>query len=369
MSPLATAGPHQPPPSLLAPSPSAPTEPPAHSLLYVGIDEAGYGPRLGPLCVALTAFEVSQWDASSGPPNLWAALKSVLARTASPSPHAHKLLVDDSKRLKRSNSGSKPPLLDIEPAILSFWSALAPGAALPSTFPDFLAALSDPQPTSAAAPAHAPAIHPWWAHQTHSPLHSCSDQALLRIRAAQLASACDAAGIRPLAMRCRVMSEPEFNARAAEGGKARASFAAVAELLRHAWRTIPAAAHTRIVIDRQGGRTHYRHELQDALPGLAISELDESAAQSRYHDAGPDGRHAHILFRVEAESAHLPVALASMLAKYVRERLMARFNDYWSARIPELKPTAGYGLDARRWLEDSAPFLTDHERHQLVRTA
>lgn len=365
MSPLSTARAHDAGPSRDSSVATDAAGPPAEPLLYVGIDEAGYGPRLGPLCVALTAFEVERWAPRSGPPDLWVALRAVLSRADGPSSRDHKLLVDDSKRLKRSNSGPRPPLADIEPAILSFWSALAPGAPLPRAFPELLAALSPGDP----APSTSLASHDWWAHQPPCPLHSCTDEALLRIRTAQLASAIADAGVRPLAMRCRVMSEPEFNSRALDGGKARASFAAVGELLRDVWRLLPVAGHVRVVIDRQGGRTHYRQELAGALPGVQVSELDESAAQSRYHVVDERGREAHVLFRVEAESAHLPVALASMLAKYVRERLMARFNDYWSARLPELKPTAGYGLDARRWLSDAGPFLSAHERQQLVRIA
>ena len=59
-----------------------------------------------------------------------------------------------------------------------------------------------------------------------------------------------------------------------------------------------------------------------------------------------------MLFEVDAEAAHFPVALASMAAKLVRELRMARFNRYWGARASELKPTAGYRADAERWLAD-----------------
>jgi hypothetical protein len=51
----------------------------------------------------------------------------------------------------------------------------------------------------------------------------------------------------------------------------------------------------------------------------------------------------------------LPVALGSMLSKYLRELHMILFNRYWCERRPDLKPTAGYSVDARRFLEDIAP--------------
>jgi hypothetical protein len=76
-----------------------------------------------------------------------------------------------------------------------------------------------------------------------------------------------------------------------------------------------------------------------------------------------------IHFRPEAEDAHLPVALASMTAKLVRELAMARFNRYWCLRMPELKPTAGYTLDARRWLEEANGVVREEEREVMVRMA
>ena len=40
------------------------------------------------------------------------------------------------------------------------------------------------------------------------------------------------------------------------------------------------------------------------------------------------------------------VALASIVSKAVRELWMDVFNAHWSARIPDLRPTAGYPNDA-----------------------
>ena len=58
-----------------------------------------------------------------------------------------------------------------------------------------------------------------------------------------------------------------------------------------------------------------------------------------------------------------------MAAKLVRELAMMRFNTYWCTRIPELKPTAGYVQDARRWLGDTREHITDEQRSQMVRLA
>jgi hypothetical protein len=38
-----------------------------------------------------------------------------------------------------------------------------------------------------------------------------------------------------------------------------------------------------------------------------------------------------------------------MLAKYLRERLMEQFNGFWQQHLPELRSTAGYPVDAKRF--------------------
>ena len=59
-------------------------------------------------------------------------------------------------------------------------------------------------------------------------------------------------------------------------------------------------------------------------------------------------------FRTKAE-AILPVALASMVSKYVREVVMTQFNRFWQQHVPDLKPTKGYPVDAARFWTDIEP--------------
>jgi ribonuclease HII len=68
-------------------------------------------------------------------------------------------------------------------------------------------------------------------------------------------------------------------------------------------------------------------------------------------------RGAHVvrlIFAEKAEEQAMPVALASMLSKYLREALMHRFNRYWKIHVPDLAPTAGYYNDGERFLRDIA---------------
>ena len=73
---------------------------------------------------------------------------------------------------------------------------------------------------------------------------------------------------------------------------------------------------------------------------------------------------------VDADEHHLPVALASMLAKYLREVSMACFNAYWQRRLPSLRPTAGYYTDARRFLSEIEPVVAQGglPRERFVRS-
>ncbi len=145
------------------------------------------------------------------------------------------------------------------------------------------------------------------------------------------------------------------------------NFAAVVRLVDAVWRRWP-EAHARVVVDRQGGRVHYRQDLQQAYPDAAIRIVAETTALSRYRLDRPGSR-LTVSFVREAETRHLPVALASMLAKYVRELFMLRLNRFFHGHLPEVRPTAGYVQDARRYLAEIDPVIArlGLDRPALVR--
>ena len=41
-----------------------------------------------------------------------------------------------------------------------------------------------------------------------------------------------------------------------------------------------------------------------------------------------------------------------MVAMYMRDLAMRAFNDFWRARLPDLRPTAGYPTDAKRFRKE-----------------
>ena len=152
--------------------------------------------------------------------------------------------------------------------------------------------------------------------------------------------------------------EDEFNRKVAlTKSKAALNFTAVAHHLVNIMRDY-GEHHPHVAVDRQSGRTHYRALLGQIFEGSKINVLAELKKASVYEViSGP--KKMSISFMVEAEQSHLPVALASMSAKYTRELLVQRFNLFFQGISPETKPTAGYGSDANRWRDE---ILTDLQR-------
>jgi ribonuclease HII len=119
------------------------------------------------------------------------------------------------------------------------------------------------------------------------------------------------------------------------------------------------AGHSHVLVDKHGGRSRYRRLLLDVFPDCQCDILQEKADRSAYRvaDVAGGGRTLLVTFQEGGDARALPTALASMVAKYVREIHMLAFNTYWQQRLEGLKPTAGYHCDARRFMRDIAPAL------------
>ena len=307
-------------------------------LIYAGIDEAGYGPMFGPLCVAGTVFVLDRHDPAGGQPDLWRLLQAAVCRK--PSDRKRRVAINDSKKLKGANDGPSHPLRHLERAVLAFDPH---GVVAPDDDEAFFA------PLDAEVPGH-----PWFTGTTPLPLAHTADQ--LRISRARVQRAMQRAAIRCEAMWCRVIGAEELNRTVdTRGTKADVNFDAALGLVESVWSRWP-DDHPRIIIDRHGGRTRYGEGFARAMPGTTVEVVAETASMSRYILTRA-GSKVTVSFAVEADGRFLPVALASMLAKYVRELLMLRLNRFFRARMPRLKPTAGYFSDGRRYLTEIKPLM------------
>jgi ribonuclease HII len=149
--------------------------------------------------------------------------------------------------------------------------------------------------------------------------------------------------------------------------KANVLFTAVSRLIKEAFDNF-ADDDLQIIIDRQGGRVRYRKNLQRMFPDMELKILRESPAASSY-ELQTDGRGMRLHFVVGADERFLPVSLASMVSKYLRELLMSSINRYFAGFGADLKPTAGYWKDGLRFIEDLKTKLphVEFNSNQLIR--
>lgn len=326
-------------------------------LLYIGIDEAGYGPMLGPLCVGMAGLRLERWTQEDGVPDVWHLLRAAVCK--SPRDAKGRLAVADSKKLCKPMAQGAGRLAEAERSVLGFVHALS--GTTPTTDSELFRALSV-QTGSLDWYAGEPVA--WPAH---------AERAEARIAANALGIALKQAGVKVECLRVSRTDEARFNAMIAGGrSKANTTLAAIAEHAPHILKLIENAikthgeVHSRIVLDRQGGRTRYEAALSRAF-GRPLRVLAEAAEASTYEFV--DYPNTRIRVQAKAEDEHFPVALASMQAKLIRELSMERFNAYWGTRRAGVVPTAGYTTDARRWLADMDGALSEQERRSLIRLA
>jgi ribonuclease HII len=322
-------------------------------MILAGIDEAGYGPTLGPLCVGLAALRTEGSEA----PDLWKVLDGAVCRKPD---KRGRIAVADSKALKLANdSTTRHPLVHLERGVLAFLEAMGTSCGDDATLFDAMGAVLPEHPCYGGGPMVLPVG---------------STAAQVAIAGNQLRRACGEGGVLVASVRASMVGEAAFNAIVEErGSKAEATLEAIRGHVGTLVQMQRAGGdEVRLVCDRLGGRQSYGRALSTLMSGLGapawVDVLEESPECSAYrvrHDHGE----MRVEFRVEGESSWLPTALASMAAKLTRELAMARFNRYWGGRMAELKPTAGYAMDARRWLADAAGVLTDEDRRALVRRA
>jgi ribonuclease HII len=276
-------------------------------MLCMGIDEAGYGPTLGPLCVVSVQADCADDD----------TLRSTFAAAATG--------VRDSKQLHRP--GDLAPLETVARSAVG-WLV----GAQPATAASLFALLGEQEEDRGQAP--------WMA--------GAAELALPVARSHS--QGWSLPGIRPLGVAGRIVHPRAYSRSIGSGSnKAELELELVSSLLAG----MPRSGPSTTVVDRLGGRRYYRDLVQRSWGNALVLIEEEGPLASRYLAEGPGGPQ-RVAFLVDGESASPLTAIASCIAKYARELHMLLLNRWFVQRQPGLRPTAGYPEDAKRWLAEIA---------------
>ncbi len=302
----------------------------------VGIDEAGYGPNLGPLAMAAVACRVPSQKV-----DLWERMAPVVRR------HGEKderLLVADSKLVYMSGKG----LALLEDGVLAFLCGGGQMVSERCTLLSLVTALCGQSLAEMKKEA-------WFHGNTMLPLASEGEN--LQANGDNWRDASQEAELTWGPAACVLIAAPRFNGMVERwGSKGAVLGLALVELLGHCLE-LPGDEALEIRVDKHGGRNNYGAVLQHAFPDGMVLARAEGALRSRYEVVGL-GRKVHVTFEPRADVAAFCVALASMICKYMREALMGEFNEFFLDIVPGLAPTAGYPTDAHRFFDAILPALT-----------
>lgn len=298
----------------------------------IGIDEAGYGPNLGPLAIGATAWRIDT-DCLPRKIDLYERLASVVACQSVDGT----LALADSKQLYKPGGGLR--LLERGIFTATGWTV--------TTF-DALLCLVRADPTTARSQL------PWYqAFELSVPTDYdvTADQEFATAWRNQLRQQ----QVEPPYVQARLVYPAEFNDLTQKYGTKGAALSHVTlGLARSVYERSGAQASGEPVYigcDKHGGRNRYasllQHHFGTVWPDSMVQTVNESRGES-YYRWGTASQPCEFTFRSKGES-FLPAALASMLAKYLRELSMKALNAYWQSHLPGLKPTAGYPVDAKRF--------------------
>lgn len=314
-------------------------------MLLIGIDEAGYGPRIGPLCHGFCAIRCPK-PADGSIPDLWRSLKPSVMRHPA---RRGAITVDDSKKVYQSGVGlellrkSVSAFLDCCPAASTdseLYQRLLPEADRFSIEEDqwgrppvMVESIEVPLPTDCVKP---------------SKVSRPRGRPVLPLNEMLAAS-----GMSVISIGARAMSARHYNkALETSGNKADVNWSVIVAELQRLLALASDDEDVYAVIDRQGGRKFYASRINHLFGGAMAWVEHETPHQSIYKVDEPR-RTLRVAFLVNADGQTLPVALGSMAAKLARELCMQRLNAFFKSHSPELKPTAGYYGDANRFLHET----------------
>lgn len=299
----------------------------------IGTDEAGYGPNLGPLVITATVWHVSDTSVEY---DLYQSLGLKAAATDSREPSTTAFAFGDSKQLYKPGG----TLAKLERGVLA--SVFCLPRSRPATWRELLHFCDvDILPQVDELP--------WYCdYDRPVPVAISTDEAEEVTR--QLEFALHQAPIRLVDIRSKILFPARFNEHVERCDSKGVALSEWTLQLVH--QAIESVSQEPVFVrcDKHGGRNRYAGVLQHIFSEQLVQVLHESREDSAYCWGQADD-HVEIRFTAKGER-FLPAALASMVSKYLREVAMAAFNTFWIERVPSLQPTAGYPVDAQRFLSE-----------------
>lgn len=302
--------------------------------IIAGIDEAGYGPLLGPLVITSTIFDIPDHCKD----NLWSLLKDAVSREIKG--RNNRIVVNDSKKVYSPSIG----LRLLEDAVLSFMYYLRDEL---KSFRQLLSRFSyqryaDPDLD----------IYPWH-HEKDILFPVVAHPSDVLMHANLLKDVLDKNKVKLLDIQTIPIPVYDFNKEIRQtGNKGTLLFNNCARLLMVIWEMFGEMTPT-IYIDKHGGRNRYLPLLYKAFKGCYIKIVKEGGPESIY-EVIDNKKGMVISFIQDSETRHFPIALASMCCKYIRELFILLFNSFWQEKVPGIRPTAGYYQDGQRFLKEIA---------------
>lgn len=302
--------------------------------LIIGTDEAGYGPNLGPLVVG-----ASMWQVPEDVDELYEQLSAVICRAGSPRPD-DKIAIGDSKALYQSRGR----ISELERSVLTMLGVVG-------EIPNDLHELFRQTTGTSSLQLASETTYQW--DDIRLPVDCQPDE--IQSMSMRLRETLAERQIQCLQVRASVVFPRDFNRGLADfGNKASLLSTITCRLIRNLIESIEPVEGQNVIVlcDKHGGRAHYAGLLQQELTESFVRVIQEDRHESCYRWQEGD-RHFETRFLVKGER-HLPIALGSMMAKYLRELSMDAWNRFWKQLMPSLQSTAGYPQDARRFKKEIA---------------
>jgi len=352
----------------------------------LGIDEAGYGPDIGPLVVTSSLFKLSkEYDSQK----FWKAFFNIVSKKITAFPE--KVVVSDSKYLFKNYPKN---YLIGETTVLCFYSLLY---TRPLNFQEFLQNIL--MDDLIGMQKRCKTFSKWtykmcWGNNnsnnnnqdynffTKYPLNSknLDPQPFIRNLFPKLQKVIKNSGIDLIDIKSIVLCPRLYNESIIKGGKLYLNYLQFDRLIKFALKRIliennlarnkevtknPKRENSKselksnslnIFADKLGSTKYYLNYLNSGFfKNFKIKILKQSKIISSYEPLNLNNElynlKLKISFAKEGDKIHFPIALSSIFGKYIRERLIKNINKFFISKIINLKPTKGYAYKLKEFIE------------------